>query len=216
MFTGIVEDMGTVESVRDGGGGIKRYRFVPRSLPCGELSMGESIAIDGCCLTVVGWDERSFVVDVSPETLTKTTLGDRRPGDPVNLERALGVGGRLGGHWVTGHVDASGAFVKRSSAGEGAVVEFGYPPQFAPHFVAKGSVTIDGVSLTVNTVTDDTFSVFLIPHTLEVTTLGRRRPGDRVNLETDLLGKYVLRALSLRGTEGGGVDEAFLRDHGWL
>ncbi len=218
MFTGIVEDLGAVQSIRDGagGGGIRRYRFAPERLPCAELEMGESIAIDGCCLTVVAFDDRSFDVDASPETLDKTTLGDRRIGDSVNLERALSFGGRLGGHLVTGHVDTAGTFRSVAASGDGLVVEFGYPTEFAPHFVAKGSITVDGVSLTVNTVGRDNFTVFLIPHTLEVTTLGKRSSGDSVNLETDLLGKYVLRALSLRGAAPSGIDEQFLRDHGWL
>ena len=231
MFTGIVEDTGVVESIRSGsgGGGIQRYRFAPDNLPCGDLQLGESVAIDGCCLTVVAFDDRSFEVDASPETLDKTTLGDRPVQARVNLERALALGDRLGGHLVTGHVDTTGTYRSSTPAGDGAIVEIGFPGHLAAHLVDKGSVAVDGVSLTVNTVEGDAFTVFVIPHTLQITTLGARRPGDRVNLETDLLGKYVLRALSLRGTlpspgadqgppaaAGSGVSDAFLRAHGWL
>lgn len=244
MFTGLVEDMATLRSVRPApaGGGIRRYRFEPSGMPSEELSIGESVAVDGCCLTVVAFDSRGFEMEASPETLAKTTLGVRRVGDKLNLERALSLGDRLGGHLVSGHVDATGTLTGKTPTGEGAIVEVSYPAQFEAHLVEKGSITVDGVSLTVNTVAAGPtptptkspaggasgapkFTVFLIPHTLQVTTLGLRRPGDRVNLETDLLGKYVLRALSLGLAAGpearsdavpGGVDRDFLRQHGWL
>jgi len=182
------------------------------------LTLGESVAIDGACLTVVAFDATGFDVEATPETLARTTLAGRRPGSRVNVERALQLGGRLGGHLVTGHVDATGTVRGFSRAGEAVIGELSYPAELAPFLVEKGSVAVDGVSLTVNEVGGEAFSVYLIPHTLEVTTLGERQPGDRVNLETDLIGKYVVRALAARGLAegGGGITEDLLAEHGFL
>lgn len=217
MFTGLVQDVAVLAAVREGAGGVRRCRFAPAAIAASDLALGESVAIDGCCLTVVARDDGAFEVDASPETLQRTTLRARRRGDRVNIERALRLGDRLGGHIVTGHVDATGEVRARTASGDGAVVEVGFPESLAAHFVAKGSVAVDGVSLTINEVGPASLRVFLIPHTLAVTTLGERSPGDLVNLETDLLGKHVLRALAVGGGPAAtGVDEAFLRAHGWL
>ena len=215
MFTGLVEDTARLVRVTPAGG-VDRYRFEPLGLDASALVLGESVAIDGVCLTVVAFDSRGFQVEATPETLSRATLGSRRPGERVNVERALRLGGRLGGHLVTGHVDATGTVEELRRAGAAVVGRFRFPPELGPFLVEKGSVAIDGVSLTVNEVGPEVFSVYLIPHTLDVTTLGDRRPGDRVNLETDLIGKYVVRALAARGEAPAGITEAFLAEHGFL
>ena len=170
------------------------------------------------CLTVVAFDARSFTMEATPETLARTTLGALAPGGRVNVERALQLGARLGGHLVTGHVDATGTVRGFSRAGQAVIGELSFPAELAPFLVEKGSVAVDGVSLTVNEVGDGVLSLYLIPHTLDVTTLGDRQPGDRVNLETDLIGKYVVRALAARGLAdaGGSITEALLAEHGFL
>jgi len=193
MFTGIVEDLGTLREVRRGSESA-RLRVATR-LPVAEIHDGDSIAVDGACLTVVARSSDSFDVEASRETLDCTTLGERRPGDRVHLERAMRLGDRLGGHLVTGHVDGTGSVVATTHRGPSLEVTYAAPPPVARYLIPKGSVTIDGVSLTVNGVERDRFHVMLIPHTLEVTHLGRRRPGERVNLEADLIGKYVERLL---------------------
>ena len=207
MFTGIVEDTARLVSVTPAAGGVVRVRLAPKAIQAGDLNLGASIAVDGCCLTVVERDAEAFELEANPETLARTTLGTKGPDDLLNLERPLAMGDRLGGHLVTGHVDATGALVARRSAGEAAEVDFSYPPDLAPYLVDKGSVAVDGISLTTYNVTGDQFTVYLIPFTLEVTTLGTLPVGGPVNLETDLLGKYVVRALALRrGEDPGPVD----------
>jgi riboflavin synthase len=185
MFTGIVEELGHVEA-RDGG----RLRIAARKVLDGA-HVGDSIAVDGCCLTVthlgVGWWE----ADLSEETLQRTTLSARRPGDDVNLERPVRLQDRLGGHIVQGHVDGVGEIVRPAPD-----LQVRLPHHLMRYVVEKGSVAIDGVSLTVVDVTDDGFTVALIPHTCEVTTLGKRQPGDAVNIEVDVTVKYVERLLT--------------------
>jgi riboflavin synthase len=188
MFTGLVETMGTVVRVQTAGAGKTLVISVPLAK---ELLIGESVAVNGACLTVVGRDETNFQLEAGPETLAKTNLGDLTTGGRVNLERALRVGDRLGGHFVQGHVDGVGAIVGRILQGEWETIWFGSPPALITQMVPKGSVAVDGVSLTLVDVLADRFSVALIPHTLANTTLGFKQPGDKVNLETDLLAKYV-------------------------
>jgi riboflavin synthase len=202
MFTGIVTDIGRVESVA-GGAGLKRLRIACRYDPA-TIALGASIACAGCCLTVVatggshdaGW----FEVEAAAETLRLTHVGNWLPGTRINLERALKIGDELGGHIVTGHVDALGAIVARDEvtpedANWGATARFTLrAPKPLHRFIAqKGSVTLDGVSLTVNTIEDDLFSVLLIPHTLKVTTFGERKAGDAVHLEIDMMARYAAR-----------------------
>jgi riboflavin synthase len=182
MFTGLIEELGSLRT-REGG----RFTFAAE-LVTGDADLGDSIAVNGCCLTVVELGPGLWSADVVDETLARTNLGALRPGDPVNLERPLRPTDRLGGHFVQGHVDGLGEVVQ--PAPELVVRTSG-----ARYLVEKGSIAVDGVSLTVVGVTEDTFRVAVIPHTAAVTTLGHRRPGDAVNLEFDILGKYVERLL---------------------
>jgi riboflavin synthase len=185
VFTGIVEELGRVVSL-DG----PRLR-VSAGAVLDDVTMGASIAVNGCCLTVVRWGEDWWEADVSDETFRRTSLGGLRPGDPVNLERPVRLEDRLGGHLVQGHVDAVGRV-----ADPAPDLRVRMPAPLLRYVVEKGSVTVDGVSLTVVDVLDDGFTVAVIPHTSEVTTLGRRRPGDAVNLEVDVMAKYAERLLA--------------------
>lgn len=215
MFTGLIQDVGQVEKLQQGA----RTRLVIRStkLPTGSLGHGESIAVDGCCLSVVDQAPGWFAVDVSPETLARTSLGSYRQGTRVNLERALALGDRLGGHMVLGHVDGVGRIVDKKTEGDFLRLDFEVPEEVEPWLIGKGSVAIDGISLTVNTVEGRRFSVMLIPETLAATALADKAIGAAVNLEGDVIGKYVARLLSRGGHQGtvGRIDEAFLKEHGF-
>jgi riboflavin synthase len=194
MFTGLVQTLGTVRTVVDDGHGGRNVTIhEPAIAP--DLALGESVAVNGVCLTVVRADAETFDFQVGPETVTRTTLGTLQPGSRVNLERALRVGDRIGGHFVSGHVDCVGKVLSRETSGEWETVWFEYHPDYDDLLVVKGSVAIDGVSLTLVTVEPTKFSVMLIPHTLAVTTLGHRQPGDPVNLEFDLLAKHVQKMM---------------------
>jgi riboflavin synthase len=212
MFTGIVEDLGTVGEVRRGPSSA-RLRISTR-LPLAEVRDGDSISVDGACLTVVARSSDAFEVEAAVETLSRTTLGERRVGDPVHLERALRLSDRLGGHLVTGHVDGVGTVASRVQRGPALEVTFHGPPEILRYVIPKGSIAVDGVSLTVNEREADRFSVVLVPYTREKTLLDRREPGARVNLEADLIGKYVER-LASPGREGG-LSLEFLRAHGYV
>jgi riboflavin synthase len=188
MFTGLVETLGTVcELVAEGAG----RRLTVAADFAGELARGESVAVNGACLTVVAHDAVTCSFQAGPETLARTNLGQLRPGDRVNLERSLRLGDRLGGHLVQGHIDGVGHVAERRRDGDWETVWFDCPRELAAQLVSKGSVAVDGVSLTVVDVAETGFSVALIPHTLAQTTLGFKDPGAAVNLETDLLAKYV-------------------------
>ena len=192
MFTGLVEALGTVRELTADGAG----RVLTLSAPfAAQLALGESVAVNGTCLTVVAHDAATCRFEVGPETLRRTNLGELRVGDRVNLERSLRVGDRLGGHWVQGHIDGVGRIERRVPDGPWLGVWFSCPVELAAQMVPKGSVAVDGVSLTLVEVTAGGFSVALIPHTLDHTTLGFKRPGDAVNLETDILAKYVWKCL---------------------
>jgi riboflavin synthase len=202
VFTGIVQSMGQIASMtpREGGDqaraeagvgtGVVRL-WVDAGPLAAEARTGDSVAVDGCCLTVVGASGARLAFDAVPETLRRTTLGRRVAGDPVNLELPLRPADRLGGHFVQGHVDAVTEVVERRARGDDVVLTFRVPKELDGQVVEKGSVAIDGVSLTVAGVGNGTFSVALIPHTLAVTTLGRRAAGEQVNVEGDILAKYV-------------------------
>ncbi len=189
MFTGLVEEVGTVRSVEGDDRGA-RLTFGAAVVTDGT-ALGDSIAVSGACLTVVAIDDTGFAVDVVAESLRRTTLGALSAGDPVNLERAVAVGTRLGGHIVQGHVDGTGVVTALTPDGDGVRMSVAVPPEIHRYVVEKGSVTVDGVSLTNASRTADGFQIALIPHTLAVTTLGRRAPGDRVNIEADMVAKYV-------------------------
>lgn len=197
MFTGIVEELGRIRSITPNEGGARIE--IDATTVLADVELGASIAVNGCCLTVVAFDEKGWAADAVIETLNLTNLGDLRAGDPVNLERPVRLADRLGGHLVQGHVDGTGTVAARDPQADGSVfVRFAAPPDVLRYVVHKGSITVDGVSLTVAALHDDSFTIAVIPHTLEVTTLGIREPGARVNLEVDLVAKYVERLLSER------------------
>lgn len=198
MFTGLVEGQGTIEALVPEGDAIRLDVRLPDEMTSG-LGLGDSVAINGCCLTVVAINGAIAGFQAGTETLSKTNLGRLVVGSPANLERSLPVDGRLGGHFVQGHVDGAGEVVSIDRDGDWVTMWFSVPEPLAKYLVSKGSVAVDGISLTVVDVESNRFSVALIPHTLEVTTLGVRGVGDAVNIETDILGKYVERLLAARG-----------------
>ena len=193
MFTGLVQSLATVEAVLPEGPGVRLVIADP--LTAQRAAVGNSIAVNGCCLTVVSAKDKSLAFEAGPETLSRTTLGELTAGDRVNLETSLKVGDELGGHLVTGHIDAVGTIDARSDDAEWSTVWVRVSGDITRQMASKGSVAVDGVSLTLVEVEDKRFSVALIPHTLHVTTLGARQVGHRVNLETDVLAKYVQRQL---------------------
>jgi riboflavin synthase len=195
VFTGLIEDLGTVAAVARVPQGVR----LSVETRLDGLTHGASIAVDGVCLTAVDLAPGRFTADVSAETLDKTTLGERRAGDRVNLERPMALGDRLGGHLVLGHVDGVGQMIGRQPVGEGVRVELRLPAGTAPLVVYKGSIALDGISLTVNELLDpDRIALFLIPETLRATNWGIKQPGARVNVEADILGKHVARLLQFR------------------
>ncbi|MEJ5301055.1 MAG: riboflavin synthase [Thermodesulforhabdaceae bacterium] len=216
MFTGLVEGMGIIRRIG------KQIEIEPL-VHFEALVIGESIAVDGACLTVVSWNGKTFCADVSEETFARTNLGDRKPGDRVNLERALKVGDRLGGHLVMGHVDCVGVLKNRRDEGPSIRLFFEIPLRFGRYVVEKGSITINGVSLTVNGCEGNRFDVNIVPHTAMVTNIGFLKPGDRVNIETDIIGKYVERILlawknekDAPSAKESGITEEFLKSYGFL
>ena len=191
MFSGIVEALGRIAEIRSEPPGCTLVVEEPKI--AAETKVADSISVNGCCLTVVEADRSTFAFQAGPETLSRTNLGDLKVGSPVNLERALAVGDRLGGHFVSGHIDATGQLIERIDQGDWSDYWFSVPRQQAREMASKGSIAVDGVSLTIVASQPDRFSVALIPFTLAVTTLGSMKLGDKVNLETDILAKYVQR-----------------------
>ena len=219
MFTGIVAGTGVLRGRRGAGGGLAFD--LEAGFDLDDPTEGESIAINGICLTAYAIASRRFTVDVSPETLTRTTLGDLGVGAPVNMERALQLSDRLGGHIVSGHVDCVATVRERRPTGAFTLFTFSLPEQWSRYVIEKGSVTINGVSLTVNSCRAGRFDVSIIPHTLQVTTLGRLGIGDRVNIELDIIGKYVEKLLVVQpseflGQEQEKINPAFLAEHGFF
>ena len=195
MFTGIVQGMGAVRAIEPRGGDATLV-FDTGDVSLAGIDLGGSIAVNGVCLTATQFDDHSFRADVSRETLTLTTLGECVVGTAVNIEKALLAGQALGGHYVTGHVDGIGRLVARHDDARSVRMEFQVPAGLAKYVARKGSICIDGVSLTVNGAQGERFDVNLVPHTLQVTTLGRLQPGDRVNLEVDIIARYVERMMN--------------------
>ena len=197
MFTGLVEEKATIVSVQKSA--VEQGEtsdLTIRAQLCSEgAQIGDSISVNGCCLTVVRINDSELTFQAGAETLSKTNLGQLGSGDHVNLERSLAVGDRMGGHYVTGHVDAIGKVAERNDDGQWSTFWFEIPEELSAQMANKGSVAVDGISLTLVEVKNDRFSIALIPHTLEVTTLGQRNVGDLVNIETDLLAKYVQQQL---------------------
>lgn len=218
MFTGIIQGPGKLLEKRTAGGG-ETFR-IETGFDLQEPSEGESIAVNGVCLTAYDFHAATFLADVSPETLSRTTLGGLALGDMVNMERALRLSDRLGGHIVSGHVDCIAQVLEKRTTGEFTIFTFALPESLGRYIIEKGSVTIDGISLTVNSCSGGRFSVSIIPHTQQATTLGLLRKGGRVNVEVDIIGKYVEKLLFTRRTVDRSLDEevvnaGFLAKHGY-
>jgi riboflavin synthase len=196
MFSGIVETLGTVVELRQEPPGCRLIVREPKI--AADTRVADSISVNGCCLTVVERQDDTFAFQAGPETLARTNLGDLKPGSRVNLERALAVGERLGGHFVSGHIDGQGELLSREDTGEWSTFWISVPQTLATQMASKGSIAVDGVSLTIVGSERNRFSIALIPFTLDVTTLGRLKPGDKVNLETDILAKYVQRLMEAK------------------
>ncbi|RIL11458.1 MAG: riboflavin synthase [Proteobacteria bacterium] len=212
MFSGIVEEEAVVRLLSGAEHG--RRLVVSSSLDHGQTKVGDSIAIDGVCLTVVSIKDQELSFDVAPETLRRSTLGELKEGQSVNLERSLKVGDRIAGHFVFGHVDCTLRLTERNSDGDALRLEFDKPTQIGRMLASKGSVSLSGVSLTLGEVGSDYFSVYIVPHTAQVTTLGKLKPGDAVNLEVDMLARYVAAQVGA----GQSSDErmrALLERSGW-
>lgn len=220
MFTGIIEGFGTITGIRPAGGG---HRFaVSVDFPLNDTKIGDSIAVNGACLTAVVVAKTRFEVDVSPETFDKTTLKHIKIGERVNVERALRLSDRLDGHLVSGHIDGTGQITQKIRAGNAIRVGFSVTGSLARHMIPKGSVAIDGISLTINKCDADSFEVSIIPHTADITTIGIKKIGDAVNIETDMIGKYVEKFLAnpdaqdKKESKGKPVDMEFLLKTGFI
>lgn len=211
MFTGIIEEMGSVKALRREAGSARLT--ISASTVLGSTALGDSICVNGVCLTVVDMGRSEFSADVANETLKVTDLGELKDGQKVNLERALQLSARIGGHLVTGHVDAVGRIKEKRQEGNSWRVFIEAPETALRYIIKKGSVAVDGISLTVADVDRTGFSIAMIPHTAKLTTLGFKSAGDSVNLETDIIGKYVERLLS--GRVEGGLNLEFLKGHGF-
>lgn len=213
MFTGLIEDTGRVAAFdRRGGAGVL---LVETALPLEEIALGDSVSVNGACLTVTAKNGSTLTFDVSPETLARSTFRSIRAGSSTNLERALRLGDRLGGHIVTGHIDCCGRLAKTETRAGNRILTFSLPAGNARYMVEKGSVAIDGISLTVNGVSADSFTVNIIPHTLGKTTLADLKTGDEVNIETDIIGKYV-ESLAQPWKTGGGLSMKTLAENGFI
>ncbi len=225
MFTGIIEGLATITAIRPAGAGGRRFTL-RADFELHGSKVGDSISVSGACLTAVSIEGRTFAVDVSPETLARSTFAQAAVGERVNLERALRLSDRLDGHLVSGHVDGTGVIVSRRAEANAVILGFSAPPEVTRFLIEKGSVAVDGISLTVNTCDGQGFTVSIIPHTAGITTLGFRKVGDAVNLEADLIGKYVERFVqrmaagkSPSGGDGRGgdaLDRDFLARFGFV
>jgi len=202
MFTGLVEQIGTIDRLERRNDGL----LLRIACALSPYELGESIAVDGACLTVKAFERGWFEADASIETLDKTNLDDRTEGDRIHLERAVALGERLGGHLVSGHIDGVGTLIDKSRSGEYIRATFNVPKRLAPFVAPKGSIAVNGVSLTVNTAASSRFDVMLVPYTLEETTFGEMSPQTRVNLEVDILAKYVARLMGKPGVDGAPAD----------
>ena len=212
MFTGIVEDVGTMAGIRKFEG---RWELAIRtSLDPAGIHEGDSISVDGVCLTVIGMENDTFRADASLETLGLTTLRDKAPNTPLNLERAMRADSRFGGHMVLGHVDGIGRIAAVSPAGDSTRIEIEVPGDLSKYIVKKGSVAVDGISLTVNDQRDNRFTLNVIPHSSVKTTIGSKNPGDQVNVEIDIIGRYVERFV--KGDTETGLDLDFLYQYGYI
>ena len=212
MFTGIIEEVGQIQRIGAGQLAVACHRVT------GDVQIGDSIAVNGVCLTVTGFDKNHFTADVMPETIRRTEFRELKKGSPVNLERALTLASRLGGHIVSGHIDGTGEVISFTEEGNAILLKVAAGSDLLRYIVEKGSVALDGISLTVAAVTEQDFTVSLIPHTREVTNLGSKKPGSPINIETDVLGKYVEKMLAgspAPGAASGGLTRTFLMENGF-
>ncbi|AOT71654.1 riboflavin synthase [Geosporobacter ferrireducens] len=216
MFTGLIEEVGTVQSILKGTKSAKIVIHAKKVLE--QVQLGDSIAVNGVCLTVTDFTSYSFAVDVMAETMRRTNLANLTSSSKVNLERALRLGDRLGGHWVSGHIDGIGIIRDFKQEDNAVWVSISAPPEILKYIIEKGSIAIDGISLTVAYVDESIFKVSIIPHTKDVTTLLTKSSGDAVNLEGDMIGKYIERFLSFRESAAPkpGIDMEFLKENGFL
>ena len=221
MFTGIIEGLGTVTAMQSFGQG-RRFTFEADFI-LERVKIGDSIAVNGACLTAVAISGNSFSADLSPETLSKSTFGASKVGERVNLERAMRLDSRLDGHLVTGHIDGVGLIRQKQIMSNAVIISIDAPQAISHYMIKKGSVAVDGVSLTINACHRNDFNVSIIPHTAQITTLTAKKKGDRVNIETDMIGKYVERFVTLRDNEAGqepntktGIDRELLAKAGFL
>ena len=221
MFTGIIEGLGNIVGIRSSG--LGRRLTVDADFDLGDTKIGDSISVSGACLTAVTVEVRRFQADVSPETLDKTTFQKTNVGERVNIERALMLTDRLDGHLVSGHVDGVGTIMGRKPVGNATIITIEVPPSLSPYIIEKGSIAVDGISLTVNHCTHTRFYVSIIPHTGMLTTIGHKKVGERVNIETDMIGKYVERFLSGVSQTGKGqilkrstIDQEYLIKTGFI
>jgi riboflavin synthase len=221
MFTGIIEGLGTISAIRPRGQG-KRL-IIEADYRLEQTKIGDSISVNGACLTVVVINGKRFEVDLSPETLQISTFGKARPGDRVNLERAMRLSDRIDGHLISGHIDGIGVITQREKLGNAIMITIGVPESLSHYMIPKGSVAVDGISLTLNSCELKSFTVSIIPYTAKLTTIGLKQKGQRVNIETDMIGKYVERftsAESLRGNrktaDSSGIDMEYLAKSGFL
>lgn len=221
MFTGIIESLGDIKMIRSSGREGKRFA-IEADINLDGTGIGESIAVNGACLTVVMIAGKRFEVDISPETLEKTTLGNARTGERVNIERAMRLSDRLDGHLVSGHIDGVGTITGKKITGNAVIMTFGIPVSISRYVIKKGSVAVDGVSLTVNNCDEGWFEVSIIPHTAKLTTMGIKGEGGFVNIETDMIGRYVERFVGLQSGDfkkkdvKSSIDMAFLAKAGYL
>ena len=215
MFTGIVEELGEVKNIQRRSKAIILTIKAEKVLE--DIQLGDSIATNGVCLTVTDFNERQFEVDVTPETMRKSSLGNLSIKDEVNLERALKLSDRLGGHLVSGHIDGTGKISAKRQEDNAVLITITPKPELLKYIIAEGSITVDGISLTVAQLDDNSFTVSIIPHTNQITTLSHKKVGDIVNLETDMIGKYVERMMEFENEhENNDLDIKTLRDNGFL
>lgn len=216
MFTGIIEEVGTIEQIKQSGEAIVMTIASKKLLT--DVHLGDSIAVNGVCLTVTSFDKDRFTVDLMPETVRSTSLRDLTRGSNVNLERAMAAGGRFGGHFVSGHVDGIGEIIKKQRQDNAVYYEIKVSEALRKYIILKGSIAIDGTSLTVFGVTDDTFTISIIPHTISETIIGFKGPGDVVNIECDMIGKYIEQFIGTRfelGKSKSTLTASFLEEHGY-
>lgn len=212
MFTGIIEDIGTVKAVNSGRNSMQLTVSSKKIVE--DVHLGDSIAVNGICLTVISFTNDSFTVDVMPESVKATSIQDVKVGSPVNLERAMSANGRFGGHFVTGHIDGTGTILRKRPEENAVYYDIKINAELSRYCIPKGSVAIDGTSLTIFGISDDILTVSLIPHTLEITLLGRKKVGDIVNIENDMLGKYVLHQVQNQQSKSN-ITEQLLRQNGF-